>query len=184
LRQEAAGSARLFVALWPTPGVRSAIAAAARQWSWNAAAAPVPPERLHLTLHFLGAVPRERLPELCAVLGLPFRPFALTLSRPALWAGGIAVLEPAHIPPALADLHAALGVALHRAGLATEVRPWRPHLTLARRAVGATPPARCAAPRWRVNSVALVESRLPSGYVVLQRYAAHESAPLLSSYRT
>lgn len=132
----------------------------------------MPAERLHLTLHFLGAVPRERVPALRAALALPFAPFALTLSRPALWAGGIAVLEPALIPPALADLRAALGAALLHVGLAAEARPWRPHLTLARRAAGATPPARCAAPCWRVSSFALVESRLPAGYTVLQRYPA------------
>lgn len=169
-------SARLFIALWPPPGVRSAFAAAAARWSWNAAAAPVPPERLHLTLHFLGAVPRERVPELCAALAWPFKPFALTLSRPALWAGGVAVLEPARLPPALAHLHAALGAMLRRVNLATDGRPWRPHLTLARRAADTTPPARCASPCWRVSGYVLVESRLPAGYTVLHRYAAREPA--------
>jgi RNA 2',3'-cyclic 3'-phosphodiesterase len=176
-------STRLFVALWPAAAVRAALAASSRQWSWNAGAARVPAERLHLTLHFLGAVPRERMPALRAALALPFAPFALTLSRPELWAGGIAVLEPARIPPALAELRAALGAALQRAGLASEGRPWRPHLTLARRAAGATPPARCTAPCWRVNGFALVESRLAAGYTVLQRYPARAWAPLERSQR-
>jgi 2'-5' RNA ligase len=68
------GSACLFIALWPGPEVRDALAAWSGQWHWHAAARWVPAERLHLILHFLGDVPRERLPALGEALSVPFAP--------------------------------------------------------------------------------------------------------------
>jgi 2'-5' RNA ligase len=50
---------RLFIALWPTPAVRAAVAARRDAVGWPAGAAPVRNERLHMTLHFLGAVAIE-----------------------------------------------------------------------------------------------------------------------------
>lgn len=175
--------ARLFVALWPTAAVRAALVATSERWVWNPGVALVEPERLHLTLHFLGAVARDRIPALRAALASPGQPFALKLSHPALWSGGIAVLEPARIPTELAALQAALGAALRRAGFEVETRRWRPHLTLARRAVGAALPARCTAPIWRVQGYALVESCPPGRYTLLQRYPLRDPAAIERSQR-
>lgn len=180
---KAGAGARLFVALWPTAAVRTALAASSQRWTWNTGAARVDPERLHLTLHFLGEVDRERVPALHEALALPGAPFSLTLSRPVLWSGGIAVLEPARIPPELSALQAALGAALRGAGFEFEARRWRPHLTLARRAAGAVPPASCRAPTWRVRDYALVESSPPGRYTVLQRYPLRDPAALERSQR-
>jgi 2'-5' RNA ligase len=167
---DASGNARLFVALWPEPAVRDAIVAWSERWRWNASAKRVRAEHLHLTLHFLGDVPRERLPELRRALDLPFAPFTIALERAALWASGTAVLEPVRTPLCLRQLHAALGEALQRLALPVETRAFRPHVTLARRAGPAKPPDSAAKSRWRVDGYALVESRPGKGYVVLQAY--------------
>jgi RNA 2',3'-cyclic 3'-phosphodiesterase len=169
---DTAGSARLFIALWPDAGVRDALADWSGQWQWNAAAKRVPAERLHLTLHFLGDVPRARMPALRVALRLPFAPFSVSLGRPALWPGGIAVLEPDRVPTRLRQLHAALGEALQRLTLPAEQRIYRPHVTLARRAGSALPPLRGPRLRWPVRGYALVESRPQpaADYEVLQAY--------------
>ena len=86
-------------------------------------------ERLHLTLHFLGAVPQRRLPELIDGLRVSFSAFSLHLDRAQRWPNGIAVVTPTAVPQALLALHAALRVGLERLDLATETRCWRPHLT-------------------------------------------------------
>ncbi|WP_165865560.1 RNA 2',3'-cyclic phosphodiesterase [Vallicoccus soli] len=127
---------RLFVALVPPAAVVAQVragTAAAR------AAAPglrwVPPDRLHLTLAFLGEVPDDRVPELTAALARACAP----LPRPrlalhsagrfggrVLWAG---------VQGATADLErlaAACGAAAARCGVPLEDRPYRAHLTLAR----------------------------------------------------
>jgi 2'-5' RNA ligase len=169
----AAGDARLFIALWPDTELRGALGAWCGQWRWGAAAKPVTAERLHLTLHFIGGVPRTRLHALREALSVPFAPFALSLGRPALWPGGIAVLEPECVPARLHRLHVALGKALQDLGLPVEARIFRPHLTLARKAGVAQAPALGPRLRWPVRGYALVESLAPAqgGYVVLQAYA-------------
>ena len=90
---EATQTARLFIGLWPDPAMRDALAAWGEQWQWNAGAKRVRAERLHLTLHFLGDVPRTLLPALKPALEVPVAPFSLSLGRAAVWRGGIAVLE-------------------------------------------------------------------------------------------
>ena len=167
-----AGSSRLFVALWPGPRSRGALVDARERWPWPPPAAPVPQERLHLTLHFLGAVPRERLDALGDALALPFRAFDLVFGRPELWPHGIAVLCPHGTPEPLRQLHRDLAAALWRLGLPPEARPWRPHVTLARHATGALPPPAAPPWRWPVRGYALVESesRPRLTYRVLRRY--------------
>jgi len=169
-RPDASGNARLFIALWPDPAVRDAIAAWSERWRWNASAKRVGAGHLHLTLHFLGDVPREQLPALRRALALPFAPFTLVLERAVQWRGGTAVLEPARVPLRLRELHAALGDALRSVAIPVEARALRPHVTLARRAGPAEPPGSAAQLRWRVAGYALVESRPGAGYEVLQTY--------------
>jgi RNA 2',3'-cyclic 3'-phosphodiesterase len=168
-----AGSARLFVALWPGPRSRAALAGAGERWHWPPLAAPVPQERLHLTLHFLGAVPRERLDALADGITLPFRAFDLVFGHDELWNHGIAVLCPQQAPEPLRKLHRDLADALLRLGLQPEARPWRPHVTLARHAAGTLPPPAAPPWRWPVRGYVLVESdsRPRLAYRVLRRYA-------------
>ncbi|WP_051306540.1 2'-5' RNA ligase family protein [Massilia alkalitolerans] len=92
---------RLFLALWPAPSVRHLLAEWRDAWTWPAGAAPVHADKLHVTLHFLGALPSERLSELLDGFAVPFVPFRLDLTHAALWHNGIAVLEPSLTPPAL-----------------------------------------------------------------------------------
>ena len=167
-------SARLFIALWPTPAVREALRESRDAWQWPPSASPVGTERLHMTLHFLGAVPRERVSEVSEGLAVPFTAFELVLGRAQLWPHGLAVLRPvADVPSRLVLLHSVLRVALQRLQLPTEDRPFRPHVTVARRAQAALPPAQLSAVHWRVRGYALVDSqRGPTGgYAVLRRYA-------------
>ena len=150
-------NARLFVALWPDAQVRAALQAASAQWRWQPGAAIIPADRLHLTLHFLGDLPRESIPELARALELPRARCALTLDRAALWRGGVAVLEPSVVPAPLVELRRALGAALHSVGLALETRRWRPHVTLARRAN--VKPPQMAPIFWPLGGHVLAESR-------------------------
>ena len=165
---------RLFLALWPDDAVRARLAAAQADWGWAPRAARVPPERLHLTLHFLGEVAepdaaalRQRLPP------LPRR-FELCFDRPLLWPHGIAVLEAQTAPAALTELHVALGDTLLGLGLRTEQRAYRPHLTLARHAQGSVPPAEGTRIRWPVDGYVLVRSHggPPPHYELLERVAS------------
>ena len=164
---------RLFTALWPPPAVRDALLALRNRWQWPAGAAPVDPSKLHVTLHFIGSIDASRVPALVDGLAVPMAPADLQVdpARQRVWPGGIAVLE-LEVPDALRRLHATLAQALARLGMPLETRPWRPHVTFARKAVGAVPvTGRDPCASWRVDGYALVRSA-GGRYDVLQSYAA------------
>ena len=162
---------RLFIGLWPDPATRNAIASWQAAWTWPERAAPVPPERLHLTLHFLGDVPAQKLGALVNVLKVPCEAFSLALGVPEVWSNGVAVLRPESVPAGLLRLHAALSQRVTAFDLPVDSRPYRPHVTLARRAVGAQPPP---APRlqWGIDQGYVLARSLPggAGYQVLERF--------------
>lgn len=167
-----ASAARLFLAAWPTPVTLAQVAGYLARCRWPPRAAPVSGRRQHLTLHFIGAVDRGRLPEIIAGLHTRWQPSQLRLDQPALWPHGIAVLQARELPPALAELHAALADALRRMRLPVEKRRFRPHLTLARHAADAVLPPLTTPVSWPIDDYVLVESLLGTGeYRILQRYA-------------
>ena len=152
------GTVRLFTALWPEPAVRAQLARCRDAWVWPPGARPVAEGKLHATLHFIGAFPRERVAALRSELGaVAVEPMELSLAGTGMWRGGIAVARIAADVRRLA-LHARLGVVLARLGVALEDRPFLPHVTLARRAHGALPPALLPELAWHLDAFALVES--------------------------
>jgi len=160
---------RLFLAHWPDEGTRAALVERQNRWAWPAGARPTRPERLHLTLHFLGAVPRERLDGLrCAVSAVEVPAVDWCLDGQAVWPNGVAVVTASAVPPAAQRLHAALAAAVAGQGLRLEDRPWRPHVSLARRARGAGLPPRDEPLAWRADAVVLAWSE--RGYHVLDRW--------------
>ena len=164
-----ADAARLFLALWPGPRARVATLGWQAAIGWPGTARLTAPEHLHLTLHFIGQVPRERLPELIRGLVVPVPRMELMLDQVDVWPNQVCALTPRRTPRALADLRGRLGGALERLGLDMERRPYRPHVTLARHARGAklgghVPPPVC----WRAASYVLAESA--GGYRALARW--------------
>jgi 2'-5' RNA ligase len=149
---------RLFLALWPGDAERRQLADWRDAWDWPSGASPVGDPKLHLTLHFLGAVADDKAAQLETMAAIPFDPIELVLGVPAMWHDSIAVLEPIAPPDRLFALHAALGRQLEDLGLSLEARPYRPHVTMARRARGATAPLGRSL-RWRADEYALVCSR-------------------------
>jgi 2'-5' RNA ligase len=132
------------------------------------------PDRWHLTLLFLGAVPDDFLSPLVAAAGpavaaAPSMTLRLAgggrfgqVRRPQVfWAGLDGDVEP------LVDLAHRLSAAARDLGLPVEERPFRPHLTLGRwaprRPADGTLPDRLAGyrgPAWPVTGVRLLESHL------------------------
>jgi len=169
--------ARLFFALCPDASVRAALAALARDAQAECGGRAIPPENIHLTLFFVGAVERARIAALENAAGsLTTAGFELVLDRLGHWPHNRIVWAGAtHCPAALATLAADLRSALARMGITGEERPYVPHLTLVRNAERRPSTRRIAACHWVVGSLALVES-VPLGGGV--RYNVQREWPL------
>ena len=165
---------RLFFALDPSPALRQRIEGHAALWRWDAAARVAPPHKLHLTLVFMPAVEPRLLPELlrlgCRVAAAA-RGCTLRLDRAELWPTGIAYLAPGSVPQALRQLQQDLLAAVLAVPMPADRRPWRPHVTLARRARDSQPPTRFDALRWQLRGFSLQRSQPGSaGYEMLARW--------------
>lgn len=165
--------ARLFLALWPNAAVRAQLTEWRDGWRWPSNATPVRAERLHMTLHFIGDVPEQDVDAVAAQLATTAEPFTLDYGNAVLWPHGIAVLEPFSTPDALVGLHAALRERLVALGLPVDARNFKPHVTLARRAGGASTPSSGPPISWPVDHYALMRSRLGpgGGYEIVRTYS-------------
>jgi len=155
---------RLFFALWPDEAVRASLARVVETLKQANTAKWVKPEKLHITLAFLGGVNEDRLPLVGRVAdGVVGQSFELNLDRIEFWPrSGIICLSPAKAPEALKNLANSLNAELGRAGFAMENRPYRAHLTLARKGCpnGVLPQALDSPIRWGVSSFSLIESQI------------------------
>jgi RNA 2',3'-cyclic 3'-phosphodiesterase len=164
-------SARLFAAVKFTPAEKKQLSAAAEHLrNGGAAGRFAAPELLHITLHFFGQTPLDKLGAIETAMGraAAFSPFTLATGRAGtfgrsnasvLWLGlGEGEAE-------LKALQAALEKSLQAEGFATEARAYQAHITLAR-------DARCAsliseielpAVRLAVGGITLMESTQTSG---------------------
>ncbi|WP_368640958.1 RNA 2',3'-cyclic phosphodiesterase [Castellaniella ginsengisoli] len=132
---------RVFFALWPdreTAGLLSG-------WARHAHAAfggrIMRADTLHLTLAFLGSVPHDRVAELAALLDeaeltggtLRLDLYGRFRGPQIVWAG------PSAPPPWLEAMHGWLWRALARRGFDRPEEPFRPHVSLLRRAAPGDP---------------------------------------------
>lgn len=158
---------RLFLALWPDSATRHRLRHCQAQQTWPDGARPTPAPDLHLTLHFLGQVPERRLADLLQALPQQVTPIELELDTLELWPNHIAALTPSSVPAELLALHSRLAQAIDGLGLPRETRPYRPHVTLARKAQD-WQPVSCAPLIWQASGYVLALS--DRGYHVLQHH--------------
>ncbi|HEX4943769.1 MAG TPA: RNA 2',3'-cyclic phosphodiesterase [Usitatibacteraceae bacterium] len=169
--------ARLFFALWPDAGSQAALADWAREIANRGGGRPVSAARLHITLVFLGEVDPARIAALCAAAeGVRSGAFTLGLDRiGAFRKTGVAWAGCRQPPAELLSLQAGLERRIAAAGFSPDIRPFAPHLTLARRVRDPAGPADVEAVSWRVKAFALVESaRGGGGYRTLAEWPLEE----------
>ena len=168
---------RLFFALWPPAEVQGLLYRRAVMLSRQFGGRPTRCENLHVTLHFIGPVERERVADFkAAAEKIESSSFHLQLERltlrrrqKMLWA------MPEQPPEALLTLQGELGrVLAERCAFVPEKRAYQPHVTMLRKlTVFAEPPA-WQQLAWQVRDFCLVESRQAADgvhYRVLQRWS-------------
>ncbi len=162
----------MFFALWPDEGTREALVKASQAAVDRAAGRATPRANLHVTLAFLGAVGEAELARVRQISPPSAERFALSIDTLGyrkrarlLWAA------PRTVPPALLELQSWLWGELAELGISRERRPYRPHVTLARKAShvsGTLTPV-----RWPVAEFVLVEStpgERSSVYTILETW--------------
>ena len=155
---------RTFFALWPDDGVRAELARRAAFAAKASGGRPTPSELLHLTLVFTGATSRERMPllrELMDSIELPS--FVLELDRRGWWRhNGVVWAGTREAPEPLLTLQQAIARGAERLGFSLDVRPYAPHLTLARDAGRSPPGATMPLLPWQVDAFVFAASHLSS----------------------
>jgi RNA 2',3'-cyclic 3'-phosphodiesterase len=164
---------RLFFALWPEAEAAAALATLALALADVSGGKPVPREKIHLTLAFLGEVEDGALAAAVAAgASVRTKPFRLRLDEVGSFhRAGVGWIGCRNTPPRLMALQSELSLALAAGGFAPDERPFSPHVTLARRIARPVPTTPAAAIAWRVDEMTLVRSETGTGrYVVMERW--------------
>lgn len=130
------GKSRVFFALWPGPDVRARLHRETQRLHRLLGGKLTHPDTLHLTLVFVGDVENSRLRELAdAAVRVKCPAFAVVFDREACWRHNhIAHLGVARPPEALFELVEQLSSNLKAAEICFDRRPYKPHITLIRKA--------------------------------------------------
>lgn len=151
---------RLFFALWPTRTTAMALHALACRQAVRTGGRVTRMDSIHLTVAFLGDVPvgcvdalRAPPPELAAPA------FTMALDQVGHWVrNGIVWAGPSELPEALSALNTRLSDWVASLGIALDPRPFRPHVTLLRKAARGALAEFRAPIEWHVTEYALVRS--------------------------
>ena len=162
---------RLFFALWPPPETARALASWAADAQQRTGGRVTAEPNIHLTLAFLGEA--DPAAALRAAATVDASAHELPIERARYWReNNIVWAGPHETPPALKTLHERLSVALYREEFMLERRPFAAHVTLIRKARGATLPP-LPAVEWLVREFLLVRSKVSSKgstYEPVQRF--------------
>jgi len=153
-------SDRLFFALWPDEPLRAILAGLVATLTAGVDGRWQRPDQWHVTLEFLGDVAPQRLASLHAAAGqVRLRTLSIVFDRVEHWRKPqVLCLAASSVPDALADVVNELRAALSREGFSPDQRPFRPHVTLARKVRSAESTTFDQPIVWRADRFALVRS--------------------------
>jgi len=168
---------RMFFALWPDDDTRERCRQIIR--AVRSAGRPVSANNLHITLVFLGSVDAPRQAAMTeTAANLVIRPMSLTFDRLAYWKKpAVLCLCAEQTDPVVSDLVKQLNIAAVENGIDIDQRPYRPHVTLLRKAKSPSP-IEFEPIVWRADSFCLVQScSTPAGveYRVIDRWLPHNN---------
>ncbi len=194
---------RLFFAFWPNEAQRAALAQAVAESLRACGGRAVPTDNLHVTLAFLGSVPEGRVAELdriasrvAAALPPEASSRSLSFDRLEHWArpqilvalgseeregvhfgAGARAAQPASLPALALRLKDETAAA----GFSPDLKPFRAHVTVARKVAHALAAHATRAVQWHCDAFALVESR---PHAAGPLYSVVESYLLVKSEKT
>jgi 2'-5' RNA ligase len=152
--------ARLFFAIWPAPRAARELAAVAESLADLVGGKPMPAEKIHMTLAFLGSHDEAGTGRAVAAAS---RVDAADIRMAMDCVGSfrrarVGWAASSETNASLVDLQGRLARELRAAGFTLEDRAFAPHATLVRKIEKAVPRAPITAIEWRSRTVTLVES--------------------------
>jgi len=165
--------ARLFFAVWPDAEAARALAEVSRSLAELVGGKPVPMEKIHLTLAFLGSVDAAQAQAArAAAQSIRGRPFEMVLDHVGSFRKARVGWAGSNKPPvALERFASALSEDLRKRGFELDDRPFNPHITLARNIARAVPRAPIPPIAWKAREMTLVRSETGTGrYVIEERW--------------
>ncbi len=180
-RALAGDSVRLFFAAFPDDEARCRIASAAAALALGDGARRVPCENYHMTLAFAGEVPNAQAAALRSIGPLETPAFTVRFDTCEHWRkSDVVVLAASQCPPALRELQRKLRGQLDRQGIASDSKPFHPHVTIARKVAQAPVEQAMSGFLWTVMGFQLVRSMKSdegSAYTVLHHWSLLDESP-------
>jgi 2'-5' RNA ligase len=177
---------RVFFALWPSEGQQTALADAAQSALQAEGGRLVPALNFHVTLVFVGSVAEGRVQDLFTIaehVSTAARssrefgggPLQLAFDAVEYWKKARIICATASAPSAAASaLSEVLKTRLLAAGFAPDLKPFRAHVTLARKVPHGSHDHTMQSVPWSFTDLALIDSRTePSGslYSILSSWS-------------
>jgi len=164
--------ARLFFAVWPDAPAARELARVAQSLAELAGGKPMPAEKIHMTLAFLGSLDEEETGSaVAAAARVKGAPIAMAIdSVGSFRRARVGWAAPSQPNAELAALQEALAGALRSRGFELEDRAFTPHATLVRKIARAIPRAPMPAVEWRSRALTLVESTGDGRYEVMESW--------------
>jgi 2'-5' RNA ligase len=134
-------------------------------------ARPVRPANFHITLVFLGNIAISRVAELLEIAGtLKFPDFVIRLDTLGSFRkSGVEWLGCSEVPGSLVAFQASLSARLEAAGFSSDIRSWKPHVTLYRDLRTAPATMEFEALNWKPERFCLMQSGQDRNGVFYQR---------------
>jgi 2'-5' RNA ligase len=150
--------ARLFFAIWPGTAASRELEGVSETLAALAGGKPVPAQKIHMTLAFLGAV-EDAGSAAAAAAAIRARSIRMRIDTVGSFRRArVGWAAPSRPVAALAALQAMLSGELRDRGFALEEREFNPHATLARKISRPIARAPTAAIEWESNAFTLVQS--------------------------
>ena len=164
--------ARLFFAVWPGERCARELAAVGEALASLCGGRPVPAEKIHITLAFLGSIDEtRRAPAGAAASSVAGSPIDMMVDAVGSFRKArVGWAAPSLEPGALVRLQADLAARLLAGGFVLEERAFNPHATLVRKLEKPVPPAPVEAMRWRSDAFTLARSEGDGRYSIVESW--------------
>ena len=163
---------RYFFAIWPGAAAAKALARVGEALAGLAGGRPMPVEKIHLTLAFLGSLKDEEVGSAVAAAGR-VKGDEIRMDVDSVGSfrrAKVGWAAPSEANDALTRLQATLANVLRDRRFRLEDRPFSPHVTLVRKIERPVPAAPMAVIEWRSKAFTLVESTGDGRYEVRESW--------------